>query len=152
MHYSNLQGFASALESANELRRIDALVDPYLEIAEINDRVGKREGPALLFENVRGSDYPLLINPLGSARRIELALGRHPSEIGASLLELAQAAQPPQPRKLWKRRSTIREVLWNMRVSRVRRAPVHQVIGSPDLSRLPVQTCWPEDGCPFITF
>ena len=152
MPYSNLQGFASALESANELRRIDALVDPYLEIAEIYDRVVKREGPALLFENVRGSDYPLLINPLGSARRIELALGRHPSEIGAALLELAQAAQPPQPRKLWKRRSTIREVLWNMRVSRVRRAPVHQVIESPDLSRLPVQTCWPEDGGPFITF
>ncbi|HJO30638.1 MAG TPA: menaquinone biosynthesis decarboxylase [Acidobacteriota bacterium] len=152
MPYSNLQSFVSALESANELRRIDALVDPYLEIAEIYDRVVKQEGPALLFENVRGSDYPLLINPLGSARRIELALGRHPSEIGASLLELAQAAQPPQPRKLWKHRSTIREVLWNMRVSRVRRAPVHQVIENPDLSRLPVQTCWPEDGGPFITF
>jgi len=152
MPYSDLQGFASALESANELRRIDALVDPYLEIAEIYDRVVKREGPALLFENVRGSDYPLLINPLGSARRIELAFGRHPGEIGASLLEMAQAAQPPQPRKLWKQRSTIREVLWNMRVSHVRRAPVHQVIEKPDLSRLPVQTCWPEDGGPFITF
>ena len=152
MPYSDLQGFASALESANELRRIDALVDPYLEIAEIYDRVVKREGPALLFENVRGSDYPLLINPLGSARRIELAFGRHPGEIGASLLEMAQAVQPPQPRKLWKQRSTIREVLWNMRVSHVRRAPVHQVIEKPDLSRLPVQTCWPEDGGPFITF
>jgi len=152
MPYSDLQGFASALESANELRRIDALVDPHLEIAEIYDRVVKREGPALLFENVRGSDYPLLINPLGSARRIELAFGRHPGEIGASLLEMAQAAQPPQPRKLWKQRSTIREVLWNMRVSHVRRAPVHQVIEKPDLSRLPVQTCWPEDGGPFITF
>jgi|TARA_B100001971_G_C18265990_1_gene592482 4-hydroxy-3-polyprenylbenzoate decarboxylase len=152
MSYSDLQGFASALESANELRRIDALVDPYLEIAEIYDRVVKREGPALLFENVHGSDYPLLINPLGSARRIELALGRHPAEIGASLLELAEAVQPPQPRKLWKHRSTIREVLWSMRASRVRRAPVHQVIEEPDLLRLPVQTCWPEDGGPFITF
>ena len=89
MPYSDLQSFVRALESADELRRIETLVDPYLEIAEIYDRVIKREGPALLFENVRGSDHPLLINPLGSSRRIELALGRHPGEMGASLLDLA---------------------------------------------------------------
>ena len=152
MPYSDLQTFARALEAAGELHRVDTLVDPYLEIAEIYDRVIKREGPALLFENVRGSDYPLLINPLGSRRRIELALGRHPGEIGASLLELAEAAQPPKPGKLWRQRGTIREVLWGMRARRVRRAPVHQVIEEPDLLRLPVQTCWPKDGGPFITF
>ncbi len=152
MPYSDLQSFVRALESANELRRIDALVDPYLEIAEIYDRVIKREGPALLFENVQGADYPLLINPLGSSRRIELALGRHPGEIGASLLDLAAAAQPPQPRRLWRQRTTIRDVLLGMRARRVRRAPVQQVVEEPDLSRLPVQTCWPKDGGPFITF
>ena len=152
MPYSDLQSFALALESTNELCRIDALVDPHLEIAEIYSRVVRREGPALLFENVRGSNYPLLINPLGSSRRIEFALGRHPGEIGASLLKLAEAAQPPQPRKLWKQRATIREILWSMRARRVRRAPVHQVVEEPELLRLPVQTCWPEDGGPFITF
>ncbi len=152
MPYNDLQSFARALESAGELRRIDALVDPYLEIAEIYDRVIKREGPALLFKNVRGSDYPLLINCLGSSRRVELALGRHPGEIGASLLDLAAAAQPPQPRRLWRQRTTIRDVLWGMRARRVRRAPVQQVVEEPDLSRLPVQTCWPKDGGPFITF
>ena len=152
MPYSDLQSFVRALESADELRRIETLVDPYLEIAEIYDRVIKREGPALLFENVRGSDHPLLINPLGSSRRIELALGRHPGEIGASLLDLAAAAQPPQPGRLWKQRSTIRDVLWSMRARRIRRAPVQQVVEEPDLTRLPVQTCWPKDGGPFITF
>jgi len=150
--YRDLQSFAGALETAGELRRISAEVDPYLEIAEIYDRVIKREGPALLFENVKGADYPLLINPLGSPRRIELALGRHPGEIASSLLELADAAQPPQPKRLWRQRGTIREVLWAMRARTVRRAPVQEVVDVPDLGRLPVQTCWPGDGGPFITF
>ena len=78
MAYRDLQSFVRALDAAGELRRITAEVDPFLEIAEIYDRVIKREGPALLFENVRGADYPLLINLLGSPRRIELALGRPP--------------------------------------------------------------------------
>jgi len=150
--YRDLQSFARALEAAGELRRISAEVDPYLEIAEIYDRVIKREGPALLFEHVKGADYPLLINPLGSPRRVELALGRPPGEIAASLLELAAAAQPPQPKRLWRQRGTIREVLWSMRARRVRTAPVQEVIAPPDLTRLPVQTCWPGDGGPFITF
>jgi 4-hydroxy-3-polyprenylbenzoate decarboxylase len=150
--YHDLQSFARDLEKAGELKRVRAVVDPYLEISEIYDRVIKREGPALLFENVRDSDYPLLINPLGSPRRIEIALGRHPGEIGAALLELAEAAQPPQPKRLWKQRGTIREVLWGMRSRRVRRAPVQQVVEAADLSRFPVQTCWPGDGGPFITF
>ncbi len=152
MGYHDLQSFARDLEKAGELRRIKVAVDPYLEIGHIYDRVIKREGPALLFEDVRGSDYPLLINPLGSPRRVEIALGRPPGEIGAALLELADAAQPPQPKRLWKQRGTIREVLWSMRSKRVRRAPVQEVVEAPDLSRLPVQTCWPGDGGPFITF
>jgi len=150
--YTDLQTFAHDLEKAGQLRRVGAAVDPYLEIAEIYQRVIKREGPALLFTNVRGSDYPLLINPLGSPRRIEIALGRHPGEIGASLLELAEAAQPPQPKRLWQQRGTIKEVLLGMRTRRVGRGPVQQVVEDPDLMRLPVQTTWPEDGGPFITF
>jgi 4-hydroxy-3-polyprenylbenzoate decarboxylase len=152
MGYHDLQSFAHDLEKAGELRRVSVTVDPYLEVAEIYNRVIKREGPALIFESVRGSEYPLMINPLGSPRRVELALGRPPGEIGASLLELAEAAQPPQPGRLWRQRGTVREVLWSMRSRRVRRAPVQQVVEDPDLSLLPVQTCWPGDGGPFITF
>jgi len=150
--FVDLQSFARELEKQGQLRRVGALVDPYLEIAEIYQRIIKREGPALLFTNVKGSDYPLLINPLGSPKRIEIALGRPPGEIGAALLELADAAQPPQPKRLWQQRGTVREVLWNMRVRRVSRGPVQQVVEDPDLSRFPVQTTWPEDGGPFITF
>lgn len=150
--YGDLQSFAHDLERAGQLRRVDAEVDPYLEIAEIYLRVIRREGPALLFTNVKGSQYPLLINPLGSPRRIEMALGRHPGEIGAALLELADAAQPPRPKLLWKQRGTIREVLMNMRARRVGRGPVQQVVEEPDLTRLPVQTTWPGDGGAFITF
>jgi 4-hydroxy-3-polyprenylbenzoate decarboxylase len=150
--YRDLQSFARDLEAAGELRRVEVTVDPYLEIGEIYQRVIRREGPALLFTRVRGSRYPLLINPLGSPRRVELALGRPPGAIGAALLELADAAQPPQPKRLWRQRGIIREVLWSMRTKRVRRGAVQQVVEDPDLSQLPVQTCWPGDGGAFITF
>ena len=152
MAYDDLQSFVRALEAAGELRRVAVEVDPHLEIAEIYDRVVKREGPALLFERVKGADFPLLINPLGSPRRIELALGRPPQQIGASLLELADAAQPPDLRRLWRSRSTIKDAVFGMRPRRVRRASVHEVVEEPDLRRLPIQTCWPEDGGAFITF
>lgn len=150
--YHDLQSFVRDLEAAGELRRIGVAVDPRLEITEIYDRVVKREGPALLFERVEGSEFPLLINPLGSPGRVELALGRPPEQIGEALLELAEAAQPPQPRRLWSMRGAIKDVLLGMRSRRVRRAPVHEVEEEPRLSRWPVQTCWPGDGGPFITF
>lgn len=147
-----LREFLGELESAGELRRIRTEVDPRLEITEIADRVVKRQGPALLFENVAGSDVPLLINVLGTEARIERALGRPPAEIGAGLLELVRRANPPSPRALW----SVRDTLWelrNLRTRRVRRAPVQEVVQTePDLSRFPVQTCWPHDGGPFITF
>src|SRR5688572_10791534 len=73
--YEDLRGFITALERAGELKRIGLEVDPILEISEIADRVSKRAGPALLFENVRGSRMPLIINAFGSARRMAMALG-----------------------------------------------------------------------------
>ncbi len=145
------RSFLRALEQAGELRRVSAQVDPYLEITEIADRVVKRGGPALLFERVRGSSMPLLINPLGSERRIEIALGRHPDEIGAMLLRVAEHANPPSLRRLWRIRRELAQML-SMRTRRVRRAPCQQVSEAPDLTAMPVQTCWPGDGGPFITF
>ncbi len=147
----DLRGFVAELETAGELRRVSAPVDPAFEITEIADRMIKRGGPALLFENVAGSNYPLLINTLGSERRIEMALGRHPQQIGEMLLDLAHRANPPKPRALWEARSSIFEVL-AMRTKTVRSATCQEVTEAPDLTRLPVQTAWPRDGGPFMTF
>lgn len=73
-NFYNLGRFIKALEQSGELRRVHAEVDPFLEITEIADRVSKQQGPALLFENVKGSSYPLLINTFGSCGRMRLAL------------------------------------------------------------------------------
>src|SRR5688572_21847422 len=75
MAYQDLREFVSALEKKGELRRVSAEVDPELEITEITDRVTKSGGPAILFERVKGSSMPLLINALGSTKRMNLALG-----------------------------------------------------------------------------
>src|SRR5690348_4654649 len=107
MSFSDLPSFIKALERAKELKRISVEVDPELEITEIATRVVKNEGPALLFENVEGSPYPLAINLFGSARRIELALGCPPAQLGEQLVRLAQAAQPPSWLKLWKSRRAL---------------------------------------------
>ncbi|NKB88904.1 MAG: UbiD family decarboxylase [Acidobacteria bacterium] len=152
MSRRDLRTFVRELESAGELHRVQAEVDAELEITEIAGRSMRSGGPALLFENVRGASYPLLINPLGSERRIEIALGREPESIGAMLLDLAHRANPPKPKALWEARSSIFEVL-SMRTRRMRNAPAQEVVESPpDLSELPVQTTWPGDGGPFMTF
>lgn len=151
MPYTDLPSFLSALEKAGELKRIKVEVDPHLEITEIVTRVCKEEGPALLFERVKGSPYPLAINVLGSARRIELALGMTPRALGERLAQAAQAVQPPQWLKLWKSRRTFLRAT-AMRTRRSWRAAVHQVIEEPNLDSLPVLTCWPKDGGRFITF
>ncbi len=151
MSFTDLRGFVDALERAGELRRVQASVDPHLEIAAIADRVVKDGGPALLFENVNDAKHPLLINSLGSERRIQLALGRPADEIGAMLLATAEGLNPPSPKAVWRLRSNLMQLL-PMRTRRVRRGPCQEVVEAPDLHQFPVQTCWPEDGGPFITF
>ncbi len=151
MSFNDLRGFVAALEKASELRRVQASVDPRLEITAIADRVVKEGGPALLFENVEGAAYPLLINALGSERRIKMALGRSADEIGAMLLATAKGLNPPSPRAVWDLRSNLMQLL-PMRTRRVRRAACQEVVEEPDLRQFPVQTCWPGDGGPFITF
>src|SRR3990167_233628 len=117
----DLQAFLALLEREGQLARVRVEVDPELEITEIATRVVKEQGPALLFERVRGSDFPLAINILGSARRIELALGRHPQEVGAELKRLLEAAMPPRPKRLLDEWRTIGRVLASS-PKRVRRA------------------------------
>jgi menaquinone biosynthesis decarboxylase len=149
--FNDLPSFIKALERAHELKRISVEVDPELEITEIATRVVKAEGPALLFEKVKGSPYPLAINLFGSTRRVELALGRPPAELGEELVQLAQAVQPPSWLKLWKSRRALWRVS-KMRVGHAWSAPSQTVVEDPDLHQLPVLKCWPKDAGRFITF
>lgn len=150
--FSDLQGFIACLERQGELRRIQVEVDPELEITEIATRVVKERGPALLFERVKGSDFPLAINLFGSERRIELALGRPPGEIGERLLRLAENLNPPSLGGLWSQRATLWELV-HMRATRARGQALSQELSEePDLDRLPILKCWPQDGGRFFTF
>ena len=97
MRFPALGEFVQYLESIGELKRISAEVDPYLEVTEIATRALHEKKPALLFENVKGSKYPLAINVYASERRIELALGRHPQQIGEELISFFEQMMPPKP-------------------------------------------------------
>lgn len=148
---ANLQDFLDILESSGELRRVRVEVDPELEITEIATRAVKAKLPAILFERVKGSPYPLAINVFASEKRLELALGRRPEEIGAEITSAIEQLNPPSLRGLWQSRS----FLWratNMRVKHARIAPSQEVVEEPDLGRLPILKCWPGDGGRFITF
>src|SRR4051812_22959994 len=111
MPFRNLKSFVKFLEQKGDLLRIKVEVDPVLEITEIATRVVKQSGPALLFENVKGSKFPLLINVLGSARRVDWALGRTPTDVGAELGRFADGLMPPSPTRLWAQRGTVFKVL-----------------------------------------
>src|SRR5215471_4676657 len=95
MAYESLAAFCEELESEGELVRIRAEVDPILEVAEITDRISKAHGPALLFEKVRGSRFPLAINVLGSEKRMARAIGvKHLDEMAERIAELIKPDVP----------------------------------------------------------
>ncbi len=148
---SDLRSFLSELERQDQLARVRVEVDPELEITEIATRVVKEQGPALFFERVRGSTHPVAINILGSPKRVELALGRHPQAVGDELRRLIEAAMPPRPKRLLDEWRTVARVL-KMSPRRVRRGPAQEVEEAPDLRRYPILKCWPKDAGRFITF
>ena len=153
MAFKNLQDFIAFLEKKGELKRITAEVDSYLEITEITDRVSKMVGPALLFERVKGSEFPVLINAVGSYRRIALALGCDSLDEKAQELEELMEWGFSQMRRL-DVLSFFPKMKWARLFlpHRVHSAPCQQVIDrDPDLATLPVLTCWPGDGGPFFT-
>lgn len=147
---SDLQSFLARLEREQLLARVRVEVDPELEITEIATRVVKQQGPALLFERVKGSDIPLAVNILGSDKRVELALGRHPQEVGKDLRRLIEAAMPPRPKKLIDEWRTVGRVL-SMPPYKVKHAAVQLQEAPVDLGRLPVLKCWPKDAGKFLT-
>ncbi|MDX1623353.1 MAG: UbiD family decarboxylase [Gemmatimonadota bacterium] len=149
--FPDLQSFLHHCEERGDLARIPVEVDPEYEIAEIVTRVVREDGPALWFERPRGSRFPVVANVLGAIRRCEWALGRPPEAIGEELLEAAEEVMPPSPGGLWRARDVLLRGR-HLRVRYPRRSPVQAVVGNLDLGDLPVITCWPEDGGPFVTF
>lgn len=153
MYHSLLQ-FISALESHGELVRVKEFVSPNLEITEVADRMVKNEGKALLFEN-NGTDFPLLINAFASDHRICMALGVNQlDEIESAIAKLMKEFLGPRKSLLDKLRvlPALKEVVSWMPKSVKGRGQCQEIImEKPDLSKLPILTCWPFDGGPFIT-
>ena len=158
MSYADLREFVSQLEAKGELRRVAASVSPRLEMTEICDRVLRAGGPALLFEHPAGHEIPVLGNLFGTVRRVALAMGVEDvaalREVGKLLAYLKEPEPPKGLRDLWDKFPVFRQVL-NMAPKQVSSAPCHEIIlekNDVDLARLPVQTCWPEDAGPLITW
>jgi UbiD family decarboxylase len=147
----DLRAFLDRLRRDGDLVEVEAPVSARLEAAEIHRRVISAGGPALLFRRVEGSDFPLVTNLFGTRRRAEAAFGRRPFELVRRLTALAQESLPPTPRRLWAERGLARELL-RVGTRATRRPPVTQVVRrEARLDRLPVLTCWSEDGGPFVT-
>jgi len=146
------------LEQRGELVRVGAEVDPYLEMTEIADRTLRAGGPALLFENPKGHSVPVLANLFGTEQRVALGMGAESldalREIGELLAYLRQPDPPKGVKELWDKAPVLRQVL-NMGPKIVRKAPCQQQVvegDAVDLNRLPIQTCWPGDAAPLVTW
>jgi len=156
MAYKSLQAFISALEQAGELVRIKTFVDPVLEIAEITDRISKTpdRNKALLFEHT-GTDFPLLINSMGSEKRMCIALGvDNLDDVMHEIEDLFKSLSAPKNgmlEKLAMLPKLSKFASWMPKVVSGRGACQEVVMANPDLSKIPVLTCWPQDGGPFIT-
>jgi 4-hydroxy-3-polyprenylbenzoate decarboxylase len=148
--FRTISDFARFLEKVGQLHRVRVEVDPRLEITEIATRALREGKPAILFERVTGSPYPVLINTLASELRCELALHKHPQQLGEELITFLGDALPPKPSSVFRHRSLARRFL-SAPVRRVSTGLAQEVIERPDLDRLPILTCWPEDGGRFFT-
>ena len=151
MSFPDLRTFLDQLRRDGDLAVVDVPVDADQEAAEIHRRVIAGGGPALLFTRVKGASFPLVTNLFGTARRAERAFGTRPLALIKRLVHLAETLLPPTPAKLWGARDLAWE-LTRIGARRVGSGPVTDVIDRPaQLDRLPVITCWPEDGGPFVT-
>ena len=149
--FPDLRTFMDRLRAESDLVTITAPVDAQLEAAEIHRRVIAAGGPALLFTNVKGRDFPLVTNLFGTAKRAELAFGQHPMRMIRRLVELAQTIMPPDAAKLWGARDVAGSLL-KVGLKRQSLGPVTEVVTrDPRLDRLPALTTWPLDGGPFVT-
>ena len=158
MVFSDLRDFIKLLEKKGELKRISTEVDPYLEVTEISDRVLRTGGPALLFENPKGSSVPLLVNLFGNSRRIALAMGQEDidglRDVGKLLAFLKEPTPPSGWKDVWQKLPSYKQVL-NVSPNVKKSAVCQDVVieaGDVDLSMFPLQTCWPGDVAPLVTW
>ncbi len=158
MQYQDLREFIAELEKQGELIRIQTQVDANLEITEICRRTLDKQGPALLFENVKGSNMPVLANLFGTTRRVAMAMGQKDlaalRKLGKLLAELKQPEPPKGLKDAIKKLPVLKQVL-NMPVKSIKKGQCQEVIiegDDVDLSKLPIQTCWPKDVAPLVTW
>ena len=158
MKSSDIREFITLLEERGQLVRIQHQVDPYLEMTEISDRTLRAKGPALLFENPKGYSTPVLCNLFGTPERVALGMGQEDVGSLRDVGELLAFLKEPEPPKglldLWEKRHDFKQVL-NMPVKVLRKAPCQEFIlegDRVDLDQLPIQTCWPGDAGPLVTW
>jgi 4-hydroxy-3-polyprenylbenzoate decarboxylase len=158
MKYRDLRDFLDKLEARGELRRIAVPISPRLEMTEVCDRTLRRGGPALLFENPAGFEMPVLGNLFGTPQRVAMGMGQDSPEalreVGNLLAFLRQPEPPSGMRDAWDKLPVFRQIL-TMAPRSVRTGPCQARIlegADVDLAALPVQTCWPEDAGPLVTW
>jgi len=156
--FNDLRDFISYLEQAGELKRITTPVDPNLEMTEICDRTLKRGGPALLFENPVGSDIPVLGNLFGTPKRVAMAMGQDDVNALRDVGKLLAFLKEPEPPAGWKdlleKAPKFKNALY-LSPKVVRKPACQDVVieeDDVDLTKLPIQTCWPEDAGPLVTW
>ena len=156
--FADPREFITELERRGDLVRIATEVDPHLEMTEIADRTLRGGGPALLFENPKGSDIPVLANLFGAERRVALGMGEERvealREVGELLAYLRQPDPPKGFRDLVDKAPLLKKIL-TMGPNIIKKAPCQQITltgESVDLTKLPIQTCWPEDVGPLVTW
>ncbi|MGZ8176236.1 MULTISPECIES: 4-hydroxy-3-polyprenylbenzoate decarboxylase [Methylobacter] len=158
MKYKDLRDFIKQLEKQGELKRITVEVDPYLEMTEICDRTLKQGGPALLFENPKGANIPVLANLFGTPRRVAMGMGADSVTELRGIGELLAYLKEPEPPKgmkdAWEKFPVFKQVL-NMAPKIISSPPCQELVrvgDEIDLGDYPIQTCWPEDAAPLITW
>ena len=158
LKYADLREFLAFLEQRGELVRIKQEVDPNLEMTEISDRTLRAKGPALLFENPKGYNTPVLCNLFGTPNRVAMGMGQENvsalRDVGTLLAFLKEPEPPKGLRDLWEKRHDFKQVL-NMPVKQIKNPPCQEVVIEGDdvnLDKLPIQTCWPGDKAPLVTW
>ena len=159
MKYRDLRDFIARLEAAGLLRRIGLPVSPQFEMTEICDRTLRAAGPALMFERPQGQTIPVLANLFGTPQRVALGMGAADvsalRDVGELLASLKEPEAPKGMRDALGKVALLKSALWDMAPKEVRSAPCQEVVwegDQVDLSRLPIQTCWPGDAGPLITW
>jgi len=158
MKYHDLRDFITQLEKLGELKRVSADVSPHLEMTEICDRVLQAQGPAVLFEKPTGHTIPVLANLFGTPKRVALGMGEESvealREVGKLLAYLKEPEPPKGLKDAWDKWPVLKQVL-NMAPKELSSAPCQEIVWEGkdiDLAKLPIQTCWPGDAAPLITW